>query len=155
MDLVTVLMGAMVMSIRDIEQLDDLNMKAWDDHDADAFAALFADDFQATDDSVPNVMRTKDEIKQFSQAWFTAFPDMHLRTTNRVVSEDGVGAEVEFIGTNTGPMVMGEQEIPPTNKKVQAHGTYFARVSGGKVVEFHSHPNMMEMMGQLGMAAHR
>jgi SnoaL-like polyketide cyclase len=58
---------------------------------------------------------------------------------------------VEFIGTNTGPMVMGSMEMPPTNKAVTGRGTYFARIRDGKVTEFSAHPDAAGMMVQLGL----
>jgi predicted ester cyclase len=75
---------------------------------------------------------------------------MSVKQTNRVVSDDAVAAEVQFTGTNTGPMMMGGKEIPPTGKSVIGKGTYFARVMGGKVVEFNSYPDIAGMMMQLG-----
>lgn len=141
------------MSVKEMEKLDDIGMKAWDDHDLDAWAALFADKFEWRDDAQPQPVVTKQAARDYMNAWLTAFPDMHVKTLNRVVSSDGVGAELEFTGTNSGPMHMGGQTIPPTNKKVTMHGTYFVKAKGGKIIEFHSHPNVMEMMGQLGLSS--
>lgn len=141
------------MSVKDMEKLDDIGMKAWDDHDTEAWAALFADKFEWSDDTRPEAMRTKEDVRNYMQAWMTAFPDMHVKTLNRVIGNDAVGAELEFSGTNTGPLVMGDQTIPPTNKKVKAHATYFVKAKNGKIVEFHSHPNVMEMMTQLGLSS--
>lgn len=140
------------MSVKDMEKLDDVGMKAWDDHDLEAWAAIFADKFEWRDDTQPDPLRTKDEAKKYMQAWMTAFPDMRVKTVNRVVTDDAVGAEIEFSGTNSGPMDMGGQRIPPTNKKVKAHATYFTKAKDGKIVEFHSHPNIAELMGQLGIS---
>jgi hypothetical protein len=42
---------------------------------------LFADDFVWRDLTVPEPMRSKDQAKQYMQAWFRASPDMHVRTT--------------------------------------------------------------------------
>lgn len=139
------------MSVRDIEQLDDQGMTAWDKHNSDEFTALFADDFVWQDSTLPEPIRTKDGLRDYMQAWFTAFPDMHIRQTNRVVSEDAVGAEIEFTGTNTGSMMMAGREMPATGKSVVAHGTYFGKIRDGKMVEFHSHPDTAELMGQLGL----
>jgi predicted ester cyclase len=75
---------------------------------------------------------------------------MSVKQTNRVVSDEAVAAEVQFTGTNTGPMMMAGKDIPPTGKSVVGKGTYFARVKGGKVVEFNSYPDMAGMMMQLG-----
>jgi steroid delta-isomerase-like uncharacterized protein len=135
---------------REIEQLDDQGMAAWDGHDVDAFIALFADDFVWTDLTLPEPMRTKDQARQYMQAWFTAFPDMRVRQANRVVSEDAAAAEVEFTGTNSGPMLMAGREIPPTGRNVVGRGAYFARVIDGKVVQFSSHPDVAGLMLQLG-----
>ena len=81
----------------------------------------------------------------------TAFPDMLVKQTNRVVGDDAVAAEVEFSGTNSGPLVMAGNEVPPTNRTVSARGTYIARVRDGKIVEFSSHPDAAGMMMQLGL----
>ncbi len=134
-----------------IEQIDDQGMAAWDRHDMDAFIALFAEDFVWTDLTLPEAMRTKDQARQYMQAWFTAFPDMRVRQTNRVVSQDAVAAEVELTGTNSGPMLMAGREIPPTGKRVVGRGAYFATVTDGKVVQFSSHPDVAGLMMQLGL----
>jgi predicted ester cyclase len=76
---------------------------------------------------------------------------MHVKTTSRVVSDDDVAAEVEFTGTNTGPLRMGDQEIPATGKSVVGTGTYFASIRDGKIVSFRAHPDVASMMGQLGL----
>jgi steroid delta-isomerase-like uncharacterized protein len=139
------------MSKEDLERIDDLGMAAWDSHAPDAFVDLFADDFVWRDLTVPEPMRTKEEARQYMQGWFAALPDMRTRTTNRVIGEDSVAAEVEFTGTNTGPVVMGGMEIPATGRSVVGRGAYFARVKDGKIVEFSSHPDAAGMMMQLGL----
>ena len=139
------------MTRDEIIALDDRGMAAWDSHDTDGFAALFADDFVYTDDSLPAPMRSKDDVRTYMQAWYTAFPDMRATGTNRVVGEDSVAAEIEFTGTNSGPLAMGGQEIPATGRTVKGHGTYFAKAKDGMITEFHAHPDIAGMMMQLGL----
>ena len=138
------------MSRVDVERIDDQGIAAWDSHDADAFADLMADDFVWTDLTLPEPMRTKDEARQYAQAWFTAFPDMRIKETNRIVTDDAVAVELEFTGTNTGPMTMAGREIPPTGKTVLGKGAFFARIQDGKIVQFSSHPDVAGLMMQLG-----
>lgn len=138
------------MSREEVEHIDDQGMAAWDTHDAEGFTSIFADDFVVNDVAMPEPIREKDGVRAYAQAWFTAFPDMSLKQTNRVVSDDAVAAEVEFTGTNSGPMMMAGKEIPPTGKSVNGRGTYFARVRDGKVIEFNSYPDIAGMMMQLG-----
>jgi steroid delta-isomerase-like uncharacterized protein len=142
--------GRCFMSREDIERLDDRGMAAWDMHDTGAFAEIFADGGVVNDIGAPDPITGREGIAAYAQAWFTAFPDMSVKQTNRVVSDDAVAAEVVFTGTNTGAMMMGGKQIPPTGKTVQGKGTYFARVRDGKVVEFNSYPDIAGLMMQLG-----
>lgn len=139
------------MSKQELERIDDLGMAAWDNHKPDAFADLFADEFVLRDTTLPEPLHTVYEAVAYAQSWFTAFPDMHVRTTNRIVGEDSVAAEIEFTGTNTGPLVMGGMELPPTGRSVVGRGSYFVRVKDGKVTEFSSHPDAAGLMMQLGL----
>lgn len=138
------------MSREDLERLDDQGMSAWDDHDAEAFVSLFADEFVLHDWTLPEPIRDREEARQYFNAWMTAFPDMRVKQTSRVVGDDAVAAEVQFDGTNSGPMVMAGNEIPPTNKTVTGRGSYIARVRGGKIIEMSAHPDVAGMMMQLG-----
>ncbi|MEN8583030.1 ester cyclase [Arthrobacter sp. KBS0703] len=139
------------MSRADVEQLDDRGMAAWDQHDAAAFTALLADGFTFSDVMAPEPFRSREQVQAYMEGWFTAFPDMRARSTSRVVTEDQVAGEVEFSGTNTGPLRMGNQEVPATGKSVTGTGTYFASVKDGKFVSFRAHPDVASMMAQLGL----
>lgn len=139
------------MSKEELERLDDVGMSAWDSHDAEAWADLFADGFVLRDWTVPEPITSKDGAKAYFNAWMGAFPDMHVKQISRVVGDDAVAAEVEFTGTNTGAMNMGGMEMPPTNKAVVGRGSYIAKVRDGRVVEFSSHPDAAGVMVQLGM----
>jgi steroid delta-isomerase-like uncharacterized protein len=139
------------MSREEIERLDEQSLAAWDSHDSDAFVSMLADDFVWYDWTVPEPMRDREAATRYFNGWVTAFPDMKTTSVSRVVGDDAVATEIEWTGTNTGPMVMGGNQIPPTNKSVTGRGTYFARFRDGKVVEFRSHPDVAGVMMQLGM----
>jgi len=139
------------MNREELERIDDLGMQAWDQQDPEAFLGLFAEAFVWNDLTVPEPMTTPEEARQYMQGWFTAFPDMRVQTRNRVVDEDAVAAEIEFTGTNTGPLAMGGMEIPATGKSIVGRGSYFARVVDGRITEFSSHPDAAGMMAQLGL----
>ena len=102
------------MQKAELEALDDQGMAAWSNHDPDAWADMFADEFVYHDWTVPEPIRDKAALKMAFGAWMTAFPDMKISTVSRVVGDDAVAAEVVFDGTNTGPMVMGGMEMPAT-----------------------------------------
>lgn len=87
----------------------------------------------------------------YVQSWLTAFPDMGVRVTNCVIGEDSIAAEVEFTGTNSGPLAMGDMKLPPTGKSAVARGAYFVKVKDGRVVEFSGHPDAAGLMVQPGL----
>jgi steroid delta-isomerase-like uncharacterized protein len=139
------------MSREEIERLDEQHLATWDSHDPEAFVGMFADDFVWFDWVMPEPIRDREAAKQYFSGWVSAFPDMKTTNVNRVVGDDAVATEIEWIGTNSGPMVMGANEMPATNRSVTGRGTYFARFRDGKIVEFRSHPDVAGVMMQLGM----
>jgi len=139
------------MTPDELARLDDKGMAAWEAHKPDEFAALFADRFVWQDDAVPEEITSAAGVRDYMSQWFTAFPDMHSVETNRVIGDDSVAVEIEFTGTNSGPLRMGGRDIPATGRSVTGHGTYFVRAENGKIVEFHTHPDTTGMMMQLGL----
>jgi steroid delta-isomerase-like uncharacterized protein len=143
--------GPALTSKQDLERIDDQGISAWDTHDAEAFVALFADSFVWHDWTQPEPIRDAEGARRYFSSWGDAFPDMRVQVVSRVVGDDAVAAEITFSGTNTGPMEMGGNQIPPTNRQVTARGSYIARVRDGKIVEFRSCPDVAGMMMQLGL----
>jgi steroid delta-isomerase-like uncharacterized protein len=140
------------MSIPDNMRFDDEEIAAWNAHDADRAAAIFSNDVLWIDTGSPQPMKGKDAIRQYLQGWFSAFPDIKLTVKNRVVTEDQVAAELEFVGTNSGNLQLAPgATIPATGKTIHGRGTYFVRFRDGKPVEVHSYPDLAGMMMQLGL----
>lgn len=141
------------MSVQDNIRLDEQFMAGWNAHSADQALSVLSDDCVWHDVTIPEPMRGKAAIRSYLQSWFTAFPDMHATVKNRVVSDDQVAAELEFTGTNKGPLQMdpNAQAIPVTGKKVNGRATYFVRIRNGKAVEIHTYPDAAGMMMQLGL----
>jgi steroid delta-isomerase-like uncharacterized protein len=141
------------MSIQENIRLDEEFIAAWNAHDTDRALALLSDDAVWRDVAIPEPMRGKAAIRQYIESWFAAFPDIYVDTKNRVANADQVAAELEFSGTNSGPLQMapGAPAIPATGKKVTGKGTYFVRIRNGKAVEVHTYPDAAGMMMQLGL----
>jgi predicted ester cyclase len=135
----------------ELERIDDAGMAAWSNHDPDAWADMFADDFVWHDWGTAEPIRDKAAARALFEGWLTAIPDMQVKTVARVIGEDAVAAEIEFSGTNTGPLQMGPAEIPATGRPVVGRGSYIAYVRDGKVVEYRSHADAAGLMMQLGL----
>jgi steroid delta-isomerase-like uncharacterized protein len=141
------------MSIQANIELDEEFIAAWNAHDPDRALALLSEDAVWQDVASPEPMRGKAAIRPYLQGWFTAFPDLSAVVKNRVATAEQVAAEVEFTGTNRGPLQMapGAPAIPATGKTVTGKGTYFVRIRNGQGVEVHSYPDAAGLMMQLGL----
>jgi steroid delta-isomerase-like uncharacterized protein len=141
------------MSVQDNLKLDEENFAAWNAHDIERSLAIYSDDIVWQDVGNPQPMHGKEAVRQYIQAWFSAFPDIMITVTNRLVTEDQVAGELEFTGTNGGPLQFapGMPAIPATGKKANGKATYFVRIKNGKAVEVHTYPDTAGMMMQLGL----
>jgi steroid delta-isomerase-like uncharacterized protein len=141
------------MSIQENLKYDEEEIAAWNAHDVERALAIFPDDVKWHDVTSPQPFQGKEAIRQYLQGWFSAFPDIKMTVKNRVISEDQVAAELEFVGTNNGALQLapGAPAIPATGRQVHGKGTYFVRFQDGKPVEVHSYPDAAGMLMQLGL----
>ena len=86
-------------------------------------------------------------LKSFAGAWRGSFPDWHSTVEELVAEGDRVAERWTGRGTHLGEL----QGTPPTGKRVEAPGSVFYRIVGGKIVEFRRQLDVMSLMQQLGV----
>lgn len=140
-------------TIQDNLKLDEENFVAWNAHDIDHALKLYSDDIVFVDVGSTQAFRGKQAVRQYIQAWFSAFPDMKITVKNRVIDENQISGELEFVGTNKGTIALSPDmpAIPATGKKINARGTYFVRIKNSKAQEVHTYPDLAGMLMQLGL----
>lgn len=128
-------------------------LDAFNRHDAEAFASLYAEDAVAPDPQYPEPLRGREAIRGDIEAFFQAFPDVQARVVGDfLVSGDTVAFEVEMTGTQKGPLVTPDGPIPATNRRVQMTGGRFIRVNGqGLIMDCRRYYDMAGIMAQLGL----
>lgn len=141
------------MTTQEIINLNRAVIDSWNSHDTEKFLSLCDKNIVWKDTGSPDPFRGLEGAREFFELWNTAFPDFKLTLRNTIANETSIACEVEFNGTNTGPMTMpGQPTIPATHKRVTANkGSYFARFNNGKVTEVSSYPDLAGMMAQLGL----
>ena len=140
------------MTNDEIVKLNKDVIEAWNKHDVEKFQSLCDTNVVWKDTSTPDSYKGKKGAGEFFDLWNKAFPDFKLTIINTVVGDNSIAVEIEFSGTNTGTLKMGEMEIPATRKKVTANrGSYLAWFKNGKVTEVHTYPDLAGMMVQLGL----
>jgi steroid delta-isomerase-like uncharacterized protein len=117
------------------EQIVEANratFAAWNAHDPDAVAAVFAEDATIRDVGSPEPVRGRDAIRQRAADLLAAFPDFRLSQLDLVVGESANADRWEVSGTHTGPFLGMEA----TGNRVQVEGATFSRFdANGLVVE--------------------
>jgi len=140
------------MNVNDLLKLNEQVVDSWNRHDTKKFVTYVDENVVWHDVATPEPIRGKAGAEEFLNGWITGFPDFKMKILNTVVSDDKIAVELEFSGTNSGPLRMGDQpEIPATNKRVTNKGCYFGRVKNGKFIEVRSYPDIAGMLMQLGI----
>ena len=141
------------MTTQEIINLNKAVVDSWNSHDPEKFLSLCDKNIVWKDTASPEPFKGHEGARQFFEMWNSAFPDFKLTLRSTIANETSAASELEFSGTNTGPMTMpGQPEIQATGKKVTANkGSYFAKFSNGKVTEVSSYPDLAGMMAQLGL----
>lgn len=85
-------------------------------------------------------------FKQFTSAFFTAFPDLQTTIEDLIAEGDKVAVRQTWRGTHTGNFL----GIPPTGKQVVFTSTEFYRVAGGKLAEEWVELDMLGLLQQFG-----
>jgi steroid delta-isomerase-like uncharacterized protein len=108
-----------------------------------------ADELMAVDAEIhmpTGEMVDLDGLKRFASTFRESFPDWHSTLEELIGEGDRVAERWTGRGTHRGEL----QSIPPTGKRVEAPGSVFYRIVGGKIVEFRGQLDMMSLMQQLG-----
>ena len=122
-------------------------------HDLKGSTKPYAADALAYDPMYPQPL-DRDAIEKDTAAFFRAFPDMRFEILSVAEKDDRNGAvEMRMSGTHTGPLESPTgEEIPPTNKRVELKGAFFARLNErGEIVEERRYYDVGTMLRQLGL----
>lgn len=127
-------------------------VEAFNRHDADGFAALYATAAIAHDPQYPEPLRGRDAIRKDIEDFFRAFPDIQARVLTLLASGDTIAGEMEVSGTHKGPLVSPTGTIPATNRRMEMRTGRFVRVDAQDLItECNRYFDMAGLMQQLGL----
>ena len=126
-------------------------LTAFDSGDAEGAAACYEPD--AIYHLYPEVIHGREGVKASMESWFRAFPDTRWEVKSLMSSGDTFIAEGIFRGTHTGPMDMGDGELPATGNSVELPMCFIGKVSAnGMIAEDRTYLNAAMLMEQLGVS---
>ena len=121
--------------------------EAWNAHDADGVAAVFALDAVIRDVGSPDLLRGRDAIRNRAADLMVSFPDFHLRQLDLIVGESGNADRWEATGTHEASF-MG---MEATGHRIRVEGATFSRLNAdGLVVEDVNFWDVGALLAQLG-----
>jgi steroid delta-isomerase-like uncharacterized protein len=127
-------------------EVNDATYAAWNAHDPDAVAAVFAENAVVHEVGTPQVARGRDAIRARAAALLTAFPDFHLERQALVVDGDQHADRWIMTGTHQGELF----GMPATGRRVRVEGATFSRLdAAGLVVEDCHFTDLAGLMAQL------
>jgi steroid delta-isomerase-like uncharacterized protein len=136
------------------EEISQKAADAFNKHDLDALAKLYAEDAVAYDPMYPEPLRGRAAIRKDAATFFKGFPDIRYEIISTIEKDARNGAdEVRMIGTHTGPLETPTgEELPPTNKRVELKGAAFTRLNErGEIVEERRYYDVATVLRQLGV----
>src|SRR5215468_10671059 len=127
-------------------EVNDRTYAAWNAHDPDAVAAVFAADAVVREIGGAGESRGRDAVRARAAALMTAFPDLRLERLALVIDGDRHADRWVLTGTHRGELF----GIAPTGRKVRVEGATFTRLGpDGLVVEDTHFSDVAGLMAQL------
>jgi steroid delta-isomerase-like uncharacterized protein len=115
-------------------------------HDAARTLATLADDIMYRVVAAGAVVRGKEAVSKYYDAWWTAFPDVNIEIGRIVASGEWVIAENVATATHLGPWL----GIPPTGKRTVQNLCAILRCRGGLMTEETVYYDQLERIRQIG-----
>jgi steroid delta-isomerase-like uncharacterized protein len=129
-------------------EVNDATYAAWNGHDADAVAAVFAENAVVREAGTDAETRGRGAIRERALMLFAAFPDFRLERISLVIDGDRHADRWVMTGTHRGELF----GIPPTGRRVRIEGATFTRMgTDGLVIEDVHFSNTASLLAQLGV----
>jgi steroid delta-isomerase-like uncharacterized protein len=130
------------------QEVNDATYDAWNAHDPDAVAAVFAADAVVREAGTDAETRGRDAIRARATMLFTAFPDFRLERIELVIDGERHADRWVMTGTHRGELF----GIAPTGKRVRVEGATFTLMDAAGLVAQDVHfSNTASLLAQLGV----
>jgi steroid delta-isomerase-like uncharacterized protein len=128
-------------------EVNDATYAAWNAHDPDAVAGVFAPDAVLIEAGRPEPFRGRDAIRERARALLIAFPDLRLERIELVIDGDRHADRWVMTGTHRGELL----GLAPTGRRVRVEGATFTRLGPDGLVAQDVHfSDTTTLLAQLG-----
>ncbi len=102
---------------------------AWNAHDVERLASLYAPDYEETDVGQAGSQHGQESIRRTATHYLRAFPDLQVTLNEVVIDGNRAALAWTWCGTHRGTML----NIPPTGRHVTVRGTSFLMIEDGLI----------------------
>jgi steroid delta-isomerase-like uncharacterized protein len=127
------------------KHLDDLAAGRWDD-----YKAAFTNDVIYEELATRTRVQGADEYVNVVKRWKRAFPDLKATLLSSFQGGDRAVAEIEWEGTQSGPLEGPFGTIQATNKKGRVRAVIVMTMKGDKIAESHHYFDLLTVLAQTG-----
>ena len=139
------------MSVDEMLTAAKASLEAYNAKDWDAARASMAED--CVYDEAATHLRAEGvgAIIDAWKGWATAIPDSKATIESSYAIDGGAVLELTWRGTQTGPMMGPEGEIPATGKSFEMRSCQIIEMQGDRAVSIRHYFDLATMMSQLGL----
>jgi steroid delta-isomerase-like uncharacterized protein len=94
-----------------------------------------------------------DDYLELMRGWRQALPDVAGTVTSSVESGNRVALEINWAGTQSGPLITPTGEIPASGKPIDIQASIWCTLRDGKITEVHHYLDVLTMLQQIGALA--
>ena len=140
------------MNETELRKLDDEMVGAYIDRNIDVILSHCSDDILMHDYGQEPV-QGKAACREYLTNQFAPMSAESAVHVKRVFGDNQVFGELEWTATNTGDLELPDgTTVPATGKTIDVRIAYYASINdNGEVDEIRGYPDIMAMMGQLGI----
>jgi steroid delta-isomerase-like uncharacterized protein len=120
---------------------------AWNSHDLDRVAALYAADFVGLDIAQPEPQHGAEGLRRCLTGYFEAFPDLHISADATVIDH----CQMVLVWTARGIHQGTLMNIPPTGRAVQVQGMTLFIVQDGRIARSQSVWDLAGLLRAIGL----
>jgi steroid delta-isomerase-like uncharacterized protein len=120
---------------------------AWNSHEPDRVAALYAADFVGLDIAQPKPQVGAEGIRRCLTGSFQAFPDLHISADATVIDHCQMVLVWTARGTQQGTLM----NIPPTGRPVQVQGMTLITIQDGRIARSQSVWDLAGLLRAIGL----
>jgi predicted ester cyclase len=124
--------------------------RAFNDRDWSVASRIYSPDL-LTAEPGSGAVRGIEAFVAHAQGFVTGFPDARLELLTLVDDGERVTTEGAFVGTNTGPLMTPQGELPPTGRSLRLLFCDVWESEAGRVTNHRMYYDQMSMAAQLGL----